>query len=458
MLKQIQIYEGLDLKNITKRYGDKKALCDFSHRFSFQKITTIIGQSGSGKSTLLSIIAGLSIPTSGEVWLQGNNISGLAAEKRNVGMVFQNYALFPHLSVLENAAFGLRARGIKKQTRNNQALHYLNICKVSHLANRDVTTLSGGEGQRVALARALAIEPLILLMDEPLAALDAQLREYLREELYQLLSDLKLTTLYVTHDQSEAMAMGHELLILGAGLKLQAGEVKEVYREPISPSVAQFLGSANLLRAELKSENQRFGTFKFYRDNLGEPNTQNLKRLDTGLSQKENTIKDQIENTQTLQKQIIVDKAQIQGKRKQQSKTDEKSSETVMMEILIRPADICIKRVEESSSSIPLSNGSSINKSKENLSKTDEENESEDSHDSENSRTDPEISLLASLESVRFMGSFQRLSFRTLEMGSLLIADQHITQGNTQHTDSSLKLKSHWELFINPSSARFWWA
>lgn len=234
-------------RNLRKTYGTVTAVHDFSHDFVPGRITTILGPSGSGKSTLLAMLAGLAKPDSGAVLLDGKNITDLPAERRDFGLVFQNYALFPHLTVVENVAFGLRVRGVGRPERLKQATAALEKVRIAHLAQRRIHQISGGEQQRAALARALAFQPRVLLLDEPLSALDAKLREGLREELGRLLRECGLTTVYVTHDQSEAMGMGDQLLIMRDGRIEQSGSPQEVYARPRTPFVASFLGSANLL-------------------------------------------------------------------------------------------------------------------------------------------------------------------------------------------------------------------
>ncbi len=247
----------LQLRNLRKTYAGNAAVNDFSFDFREGETTAILGPSGSGKSTLLWMIAGLSPPDSGSILLEGHDITTLPAEKREMGMVFQNYALFPHLSVRENVEFGLRVRGLKRDDRRKRALEYLDLVRMSEFADRRVGHLSGGEQQRVALARALAFRPRVLLLDEPLAALDARLRDDLRGELFRLLRNLKVTAIYVTHDQVEAMSLGRELLVMEKGRLSQSGPPEEVYRRPANPFVAGFLGSANLFQCEARDEGGR---------------------------------------------------------------------------------------------------------------------------------------------------------------------------------------------------------
>lgn len=241
---------SLAIRQLNKRYGDTVAISDVTHQFKPGCVTAILGPSGSGKSTLLSVISGLIKADSGSIQWNGDDITALAAERRDFGMVFQHYALFPNLSVLKNVEFGLRVRGLKSKVRKHQAMQALEKVRIANLAHRRIDQLSGGEQQRVALARAIAIEPRCLLLDEPLSALDAQLRKDLRIELQKLLTELAITTIFVTHDQSEALTLGEELLIMNNGRIEQSGAPDQVYAQPKTPFVAGFMGAANLFHAE----------------------------------------------------------------------------------------------------------------------------------------------------------------------------------------------------------------
>ena len=240
----------IEARRLRKSYGAIVAVQDFSHVFAPGKVTSILGPSGSGKSTTLEMIAGLVQPDSGRVFCDGRDITGQPADLRNFGMVFQSYALFPHMTVLENVEFGLRVRRIGTAARRERALEVLQMLKIAGLANRRIRQISGGEQQRVAVARALAFNPHVLLMDEPLSALDAKLRETLRAELVRLLAELKVTTIYVTHDQIEAMSLGFELIVMNAGRVEQTGKPFQVYSQPANMFVANFVGSTNLLEGE----------------------------------------------------------------------------------------------------------------------------------------------------------------------------------------------------------------
>jgi len=237
----------LSVEHLGKRYGATSALDNVTASFRSGGITTILGPSGSGKSTLLLAIAGLLRPDTGRILLDGRDVAGIPADRRGFGLVQQSYALFPHLDVLANAAFGLRCRGIGRADRERRAGAALARLGIAHLANRGVRNLSGGEQQRVAIARAIAFDPPVLLLDEPMAALDAQLRSSVRAELRELVRDLGITTVLVTHDQSEAMEMGEHLVILRSGRIEQAGCPSTVYAQPANAFVAGFLGAANLL-------------------------------------------------------------------------------------------------------------------------------------------------------------------------------------------------------------------
>lgn len=240
----------VEARELRKIYRAATAVETFSHRFAEGKVTTILGPSGSGKSTTLGMITGLIEPDAGTISLEGKDITALAPEKRGFGMVFQNYALFPHLTARENVEFGLRVRGVGKAERRRRAEEMLELARIGSLGARRIHELSGGEQQRVALARALVFRPKVLLMDEPLSALDAKLREELRADLSILLRDLAVTTIYVTHDQAEAMSLGHELIVMNRGRIEQVGPPADLYRRPDTPFVAAFLGSANLFEAE----------------------------------------------------------------------------------------------------------------------------------------------------------------------------------------------------------------
>jgi putative spermidine/putrescine transport system ATP-binding protein len=214
----------------------------------------LLGPSGCGKTTMLRIIAGLELPDAGgRVLFDGNDMTAVPIEKRNVGMVFQSYALFPNMSVADNIGYGLKIRGMAKQERIARVAELVKLTNITGLENRHIDQLSGGQRQRVALARAVAIRPGILLLDEPLTALDAALRDRLRGELNRLLRALGITTIYVTHDQSEAMELGDRIVVMQKGAIAQIGTPREIYFQPKNRFVAEFIGAANIIEAPVEN-------------------------------------------------------------------------------------------------------------------------------------------------------------------------------------------------------------
>ena len=229
------------LQNITRKFDDVTAVDDLSLTIQDGEFFSLLGPSGCGKTTVLRMIAGFCIPNAGEIFFDDRNISALPPNKRNTGMVFQNYALFPHMTVFENVSFGLRARKIPVQERRKRVGSALELVDLSGLEKRKVTQLSGGQQQRVALARAIVIEPEILLMDEPLSNLDAKLRRETRDQLQKLQRKLGITTIYVTHDQEEALTLSDRITVLNEGLCQQIGTPDEIRNHPANDFVASFL-------------------------------------------------------------------------------------------------------------------------------------------------------------------------------------------------------------------------
>jgi putative spermidine/putrescine transport system ATP-binding protein len=214
----------------------------------------LLGPSGCGKTTMLRIIAGLELPDAGgKVLFDEKDMTSVPIEKRNVGMVFQSYALFPNMTVADNIGYGLKIRGVAKQERASRVSELVALTNISGLENRRITQLSGGQRQRVALARAVAIRPGILLLDEPLTALDAALRDRLRGELNRLLRALGITTIYVTHDQAEAMELGDRVVVMQKGIIAQIGTPREIYFRPKNRFVAEFVGAANIIEASVEN-------------------------------------------------------------------------------------------------------------------------------------------------------------------------------------------------------------
>ncbi len=248
----------LALRGLSKRFGTVVAMDNLHVEVEQGTLTALIGPSGCGKTTTLRVIAGLETPDSGKVWLRGQDVSGLPPESRAVGLVFQSYALFPHLSVARNVAYGLRSW--PRRARTQRTAELLELVGLPDHAGRRPNQLSQGQKQRVALARALAPKPDVLLMDEPLAALDAALRLSLRSELRNMLRQLGVTTLYVTHDQAEALALADRLAVMRSGHVEQEGLPHHVYLHPKSPFVASFLGRANLWPADVVNTEDGWAT------------------------------------------------------------------------------------------------------------------------------------------------------------------------------------------------------
>ncbi len=240
----------LSLSNVQKQFGSFQALRDVNLEIGSGEFICLLGGSGCGKTTLLRIIAGLEDATSGSLRLGDDNLADVPCHKRNVGMVFQSLALFPHLNVAQNVAYGLDIRGVDKAERLKKAGALLETVGLGGLGERPVSALSGGQRQRVAIARALAIQPVLFLMDEPFSALDAGLREHLQIEVKKLQRKLGVTTIFVTHDQNEAMSIADRIVILNEGRIEQAGTPTEVYARPATPFVADFMGTNNVFEAQ----------------------------------------------------------------------------------------------------------------------------------------------------------------------------------------------------------------
>ncbi len=244
---------SLTVRNLTKRFtaGGTPAVADVSFVAPTGGITTLLGPSGSGKSTVLRMVAGLERPDAGQVLFGDAEVTRLPAQKRGLGFVFQSYALFKHMTVEANVAFGLGVRKVPKDERRRKVAELLALVQLEGLGGRYPAELSGGQRQRVAFARALAIEPKVLLLDEPFGALDAQVRVELRDWLRRLHGERQVTTLLVTHDQAEAMEVSDQIVVMHEGRVAQTGSVREVYDRPATPFVAAFVGGANVLRGQV---------------------------------------------------------------------------------------------------------------------------------------------------------------------------------------------------------------
>jgi len=248
---------SIEVRNVRKTFGDFVALDDVSLEIATGELVALLGLSGSGKTTLLRIIAGLEIPDRGTIHFHGEDASGRSARERKVGFVFQHYALFRHMTVFENVAFGLRVlpRNQRPSEREIAARVHdlLKLVQVDFLASRYPSQLSGGQRQRVALARTLAVEPKVLLLDEPFGALDAKVRQELRRWLKRLHDELRITSVFVTHDQEEALELAHRVVVMNAGRIEQIGTAEEVYHHPANAFVYNFLGNVNLFHGRVEN-------------------------------------------------------------------------------------------------------------------------------------------------------------------------------------------------------------
>lgn len=251
----------LELQDLTRRFEGLTALDRLSLEVAPGEILTLLGPSGCGKTTTIRLIAGFLKPTAGKILVNGRDIGPIPPERRNMGMVFQSYALFPHLNVFENVAFGLRARGIAGRIARDKVERALDLVDLSRHRKRPVFELSGGEQQRVAVARAVAIEPQILLLDEPLSNLDASLREQTRGQLGQLIRSLGITAIFVTHDQEEAFALSDRIALLWKGRLQQVGTSDQLYFQPANRRVARFVGKSNLWDVTFRGYSQNGGIF-----------------------------------------------------------------------------------------------------------------------------------------------------------------------------------------------------
>jgi spermidine/putrescine ABC transporter ATP-binding subunit len=237
----------VEVSGLVKQYGAEKAVDDVSLRVKSGEFVTLLGSSGSGKTTTLMMIAGFVTPNAGAISIDGKDISRLPPERRGLGVVFQSYALFPHYSVFENIAFPLRLRRMPEDEIKRRVHDVLELVQLGEFGERRIAQLSGGQQQRVALARAIVFSPPVLLMDEPLGALDRKLRDQLQTEIKRIQRDLGVTVIYVTHDQEEALAMSDRIAIMSKGRIEQLGSPDLVYQEPSSPFVASFLGESNFI-------------------------------------------------------------------------------------------------------------------------------------------------------------------------------------------------------------------
>ena len=259
---------AIRLSNIHKSFGDVNAVSGVDLEVAHGEFFAMLGPSGSGKTTVLRMIAGFEMPDSGAIEIDGVEVSNTPPFNRNVNTVFQDYALFPHMTVLENIEYGLKVKKISKDIRNESALRALDRVKLLGYENRKPSQLSGGQRQRVALARALVNEPKVLLLDEPLGALDLKLRHEMQLELKEIQRSVGITFIFVTHDQEEALTMADRIAVFNEGKIVQVGSAKEVYEAPNTPFVASFVGISNLIHKDGKTFSIRPEKIKFGNNNL----------------------------------------------------------------------------------------------------------------------------------------------------------------------------------------------
>ncbi|WP_018263416.1 ABC transporter ATP-binding protein [Methylobacterium sp. WSM2598] len=244
----------ISLEALSKRYGEFRALTDFSLEVASGEFVSLLGPSGSGKTTLLNLIAGMTRPSSGRILIDGLDVTHVPPSKRKLGMVFQNYALMPHMTVFENIAFPLEVRGVRRAEIRRRVGEVLDLIRMPHVAERRPKELSGGQQQRISLARCIVYKPALILMDEPLGALDKKLRQEMQIEISRLHRESGITMLYVTHDQEEALTMSDRIVLMKDGRAAQCGTADELYFEPNSPYVADFIGESNLMPGRIVSQ------------------------------------------------------------------------------------------------------------------------------------------------------------------------------------------------------------
>ena len=245
----------VEFKNIVKKFNETTAVDNISCNFEPGTLTTLLGPSGCGKTTSLRLVAGLERATSGNILIDNEDVTIKPATDRDVSMVFQSYALFPHMSVLENVSYGLKMINVKKSEYIEKSINTLNLVGLENYENRMPSELSGGQQQRVAVARAIVLEPKVLLFDEPLSNLDAKLRRQVREDIRSIQQKLSVTTIYVTHDQEEALAISDRVIVMNNAIIAQEGTPKELYSSPKTKFVANFIGDSNIIKVDIDDHN-----------------------------------------------------------------------------------------------------------------------------------------------------------------------------------------------------------
>ncbi len=254
---------SIEIKNVSKIFGEVVAVNDVSFTVKEGELVALLGPSGGGKTTVLRLIAGLEVPTQGDIFIRSKRMNDIPVQKRNIGFVFQNYGLFKNMTVFKNIAFGLKIKKRPRAEIKSRVEELLNLLSLEGLQNRFPHQLSGGQRQRVAIARALAAKPSVLLLDEPFGAVDAKVRQDLREWLVRLHTDLNVTTIFVTHDQEEAMEVSNRIVIFSRGNLEQFGTPREVYEDPANEFVARFIGVMNVLELEVRDGVGRAGELEF---------------------------------------------------------------------------------------------------------------------------------------------------------------------------------------------------
>ena len=255
----------VELKNVTKRFGTNTVIDELSLSIPAGSMVTLLGPSGCGKTTVLRLVAGLEKPTEGKMFIDGEDVTDRSIQQRDICMVFQSYALFPHMSLGDNVGYGLKMLGRPKAEVKERVEEALELVDLAGFADRFVDQISGGQQQRVALARALILKPKVLLFDEPLSNLDANLRRSMREKIRELQQQFNITSLYVTHDQSEAFAVSDMVLVMNKGKIMQLGSPQELYRQPASKFMASFMGDANIFPATLTGDTVEIFSYRLPR-------------------------------------------------------------------------------------------------------------------------------------------------------------------------------------------------
>ena len=262
----------LVLKNVTKAFGKSVVIDDLDLTIKRGTMVTLLGPSGCGKTTILRLVAGLENPTSGQIFIDGEDVTKSSIQNRDICIVFQSYALFPHMSIGDNVGYGLRMQNVSKEERKQRVKEALELVDLAGFEDRYVDQISGGQQQRVALARALVLKPKVLLFDEPLSNLDANLRRAMREKIRELQQSLGITSLYVTHDQTEAFAVSDEVIVMNKGKIMQKAPAKELYQRPNSLFLANFMGESSILPATLQGNTVNIGGYEVQLTNAAQFN------------------------------------------------------------------------------------------------------------------------------------------------------------------------------------------